>query len=525
MSIIRTRSGYPSLAAMILACGLIATQRASTQAPAAAWAGWARCQIDVEGPGYVERQIHMWATTGGAPSIEGAFRVYPATWSVVGGGSLQRTQGSQTLVAQWAINGGSGNAPLAVFVRASDGRMLLQARHAQQRSAGAVNGYQQQIIDGKPQTPGRLAAEAFEWPFPTIDAPAADTSVSGSSTPAVNGSVGVMQPGGSRGTAACAWTFGQGTAAPAPPPAVASVPVPVPAAVATAPPPTAPPGASSPAPAAPPLLTAVALPPGIPTVTLTVPPTATATTTPSRRTTTSPPAETASTTPARATTTSPEPPPPTTSTPSTGTIAGRTPAGRSMAFTASGTFTVPAGITRFVVEAWGAGAGGANGGPSTCAASGLVCYDGAAARGGGSGAYTRVEVSAPIGTVLNVNIGAAGAAGVSGRFVASKDPTDGEATRVMRGSEPVAIANGGRIDGTGGVAWTAPSAASRPGNNGTVQDGGVAVAGSVTPLGASGGRGGNGGNHLCAGFGPALPCAQPGYPGGAGLPGYALITW
>jgi len=66
------------------------------------WSGWARCQINVSGQGYSDQQTHTWMITGGTPTVTGAFRVYPATWSVVGGGSLQHTQGSQTLVAQWA---------------------------------------------------------------------------------------------------------------------------------------------------------------------------------------------------------------------------------------------------------------------------------------------------------------------------------------------------------------------------------------------------------------------------------------
>jgi len=247
MSNVRPRPDWARVPMLALTvCALLASQRAATQTPPPSWAGWARCQVDVQGPGYVERRVHTWTSNGGTPTVEGAFRVYPGTWSLVGGGSLQRTQGTQTLVAQWAINGTMTNAPLAVFVRASDGRMLLQARHAQLRAAGAVAGYQQQIIDGKPQTPGQLLGEGFEFAFPLIDAPATDKSVSGSSSPPVNGSAGFMQPGGARATAACTWTFGQGTAAPAPPPALAAVPVPSP--------PTA--GA----PQAPP----VALPPGVP---------------------------------------------------------------------------------------------------------------------------------------------------------------------------------------------------------------------------------------------------------------------
>jgi hypothetical protein len=202
------------------------------QAPAApSWAGWARCQIDVAGPGYADQQTHTWTIAGGAPTVEGAFRVYQGTWSVVGGGSLRRSQGSQTLVAQWASNVSNMSAPIAVFVRASDQRMFIQARHAQLRGAAAVQGYQQLIIDGKPQTPTKIASEAFEWAFPEVVVsrpdPKASLIANGSSTPVVNGSVGLMQPGGSRATATCRWNFNQGTA-PAPPPELAARAVPTP---------------------------------------------------------------------------------------------------------------------------------------------------------------------------------------------------------------------------------------------------------------------------------------------------------
>jgi hypothetical protein len=124
---------------------------------------------------------------------------------------------------------------MAVFVRASDGRMFVQSRHAQLRSAGAVAGYQQLTIDGKPQTPGKIGSEAFEWAFPLVEVDSKGKTISASSTPIVNGSVGYMQPAGSHGTASCTWQFGQGAAAPAPPSTLAARPVPTPpAAVAGA---------------------------------------------------------------------------------------------------------------------------------------------------------------------------------------------------------------------------------------------------------------------------------------------------
>jgi len=111
-------------------------------------------------------------------------------------------------------------------------RMFIQARHTQTRAARSVNGYQQQIIDGKPQKPGTISAEAFEWAFPVVEVsrpkPGDPATANGSSTPLVNGKVGYVQPAGTQATASCTWQFGEGPAAPAPPPAVATQSTPTP---------------------------------------------------------------------------------------------------------------------------------------------------------------------------------------------------------------------------------------------------------------------------------------------------------
>jgi hypothetical protein len=220
-----------SLALTLAFAGQTPAQPASPPA----WTGWARCEVSVQGQGYTDRQTHTWTLPGGPPTVEGAFRVYPGTWSVVGAGSLQRSQGTQSLMAQWATNVPGVSAPLAVFVRASDGRMFISARHAQLRSAGAIAGYQQLVIDGTPQTPARIAAEAFEWTFPTIDVDPKMPTASGSKTTPVSGSVGPMQPAGSQVTASCTWQFGQGAAAPAPPAPLAAQATPTPPSPGTSP--------------------------------------------------------------------------------------------------------------------------------------------------------------------------------------------------------------------------------------------------------------------------------------------------
>jgi hypothetical protein len=207
----------------------------ATPSPTVGWAGWARCDVTVRGAAYAHQETHSW-TMGGTPTSQGAFRVYPGKWSVAGSGSLQRTQGTQSLDAQWVTNVAATSAPLAVFVRASDGAMFIQARHAQLRARDAVQGYQQQTINGKKQTPATIGLEAFEWPFPVVSVtpPRKVAGVlqpgtaNGSATKPTTGSVGPMQPAGSQGTSACSWQFGQGSAAPAPPAPVAAQAVPVP---------------------------------------------------------------------------------------------------------------------------------------------------------------------------------------------------------------------------------------------------------------------------------------------------------
>ncbi len=240
MCLVRLESVVLALAISIVSSDAVLAQ----QAPAA-WAGWARCQINVQGPGYTDQQTHTWTITGGAPTVEGAFRIYPGTWSVVGGGSLTSTQGNQTRDAQWATTVQNMSAPIAVFVRASDGRMFIQARHPQVRAPRSVNGYQQLTIDGKQQTPAPIAAEAFEWTFPVVEAsrpnPNANLIANGSSSPPVTGSVGFMQQAGSQVTVSCTWQFaGPGAAAPQPPPALTAQAIPTP---------PAPGGGATPAPA------------------------------------------------------------------------------------------------------------------------------------------------------------------------------------------------------------------------------------------------------------------------------------
>ena len=190
--------------------GLLFSQ---TPAPSAPWSGQAQCQITVTGPGYSEQETHTWIITGGTPTLQGAIRVYAGSWTETGQGSTTRTQGQQTFSAQWTTNASLSNAPIEMWVRVSDHRLIIKSWHSQLRSHGAAVGTQQLEINGVVQSQSPISFDAYEWGFPAVSAVDTSTNLSGSSSLPTNGSVGPMQPGGSQGRANCTWQFAQsGTA-------------------------------------------------------------------------------------------------------------------------------------------------------------------------------------------------------------------------------------------------------------------------------------------------------------------------
>ena len=195
--------------------GFLPPSLPQTHSPAdGPWSGSAQCQITVQGNGYSDVQTHSWAITSGAPTTQGAIRLFASTWSVTGGGSLQRTQGNQTLKAQWETSAQSSGAPISVFVRASDGRLLIKSGHAQLRTKGGITGSQQLFENGKPKPSSKISAEAFEWQLPVAEDNSTATNIQGSNQQEIKASVGLMQPAGSKVIASCTWSFSRPASTP-----------------------------------------------------------------------------------------------------------------------------------------------------------------------------------------------------------------------------------------------------------------------------------------------------------------------
>lgn len=181
------------------------------------------------------------------------------------------------------------------------------------------------------------------------------------------------------------------------------------------------------------------------------------------------------------------------------------------AFTASGTFTVPAGVTAVYVS--GIGGGGGAGGKNTSSYS---------TGGGGSGQYCiRKKFSVTPGQVISVTIGAGGSGGtISGTSGSSGGATTFGALLTLSGGS----GSPGRTDtnttpGIGGFPngqTGGYNGASSIGGNGGCSpfgNGGLGVAGDGGSAAANTGGGGGGTGSTAS------------KAGGAGGSGYLLVEW
>ena len=201
---------------LVIICVLAATAPAlcQTLTQDLPWYGTVQCDLNVQSSNYAHQETQTWTVAGGAPTVQG---VIPATWSVSGQGSAQRLVNLQT--ANWKTNVAPISAPLRVFVRASDNRLIIKPWHTQLQAAGTTTGT-------RVSATGQVAVQysAFEWLFPAIEDVANSTNVSGSGTVPVATSSLPLAPPGTTGTAVYKWQLShvQHTLPGTPPAAIAA---------------------------------------------------------------------------------------------------------------------------------------------------------------------------------------------------------------------------------------------------------------------------------------------------------------
>ncbi|MBI4481150.1 MAG: IPT/TIG domain-containing protein [Acidobacteria bacterium] len=209
-------------------------------------------------------------------------------------------------------------------------------------------------------------------------------------------------------------------------------------------------------------------------------------------------------------------------------------------FTSSGTFPVPNGVNRLLVEAWAAGGGG--GGAD---AVGSICASGGG--GGGGGGYVRSVISVTAGQTYLVTIGLGGAGGPitspglnGGSSSFGNLLTVGGGSGGQPGNTTPAGSPTGALGGAGGAGGASDPLGQiqRPGSSGSpgrepfnyrpqqnycergFGGGGGSPVPGTPPGGGNGGSGGTGGANV-----PGPFTFFPSTPGEAGKNGYMLIQF
>jgi len=192
-------------------------------------------------------------------------------------------------------------------------------------------------------------------------------------------------------------------------------------------------------------------------------------------------------------------------------------------FDTNGIFTVPAGVTRIMVEVWGGGGGGGAaynvGGPS-----------GVEGGGGGGGGYGKQVFTVTPGATYNVSVGSGGAGSTGSGASAGGTSSFGALVSAPGG--------GGGVDGSstkhgaGGSGGTSTALINLPGEAGN-QFGSNAIwesprCGGASPCGGNGGMGGGppGGVGTAPGGGGGGGGGQPeGFAGSNGAKGRVIVYY
>lgn len=204
-------------------------------------------------------------------------------------------------------------------------------------------------------------------------------------------------------------------------------------------------------------------------------------------------------------------------------------------------FTVPAGVTRLLVELWGGGSGGGGALSSNSAIAYLPCS-------GGAGGYVRAVISVTSGATYNVTVGAGGSGGARGDSSNGAGPggAGGDSSITDISGSTVAAANGAiQTQNAAPCFYPSPGGAGDPLPNAIIRFGG---SGAYTPLPPGGGGLGPGAIVFVGGGVPAFwdhpvvpgvgvggpggvtqvssdGTSQFGFAGGPGGPGDVIIYW
>jgi hypothetical protein len=125
--------------------------------------------VEISGVGphgsfYADHQIHMWEI-GSSPPITNALQQFPVTWYVAGSGNLVEDNGVGTVRKAHWFRDHKKSVQETMQVWLSSNTIHVSASTSIP-AHNAIDLYQQQFINGQPQTPGvtQLSATPMAWP-------------------------------------------------------------------------------------------------------------------------------------------------------------------------------------------------------------------------------------------------------------------------------------------------------------------------------------------------------------------------
>lgn len=178
------------------------------------WSGSVQCVLDVQLTTYTRQETQTWTLTGDAPTSDGDFRIYNATWTVTGQGSLKKAQGQHLITTTWTVNVPATPVKLAVFVRASDQKLIVRQWSSPAQVPGAVVGTKRVTVNGQTGPATQVTAPASEWSFQWIDEDKDQTTLDGSKTTNAEALPADFFFSGAPTNATCTWQFTKGGGSP-----------------------------------------------------------------------------------------------------------------------------------------------------------------------------------------------------------------------------------------------------------------------------------------------------------------------
>lgn len=187
-------------------------------------------------------------------------------------------------------------------------------------------------------------------------------------------------------------------------------------------------------------------------------------------------------------------------------------------FNGTGSFTVPAGVSKIVSKVWGAGGGG---GSSTAT--------GSCGGGGGGGGFAESVLSVTPGAVIAITVGSGGTGtGTTSPGTAGGASSVGSLISAAGGSGGTSSASGIAAGGGGGAGTGTFSATGQNGASSSFQSGSnvyQAGSGGGSPFGGCGGMGGVAAGQIGCFPGGGGSGGAPTVPGTSGASGAVCIYW